>query len=444
MVKVQIVKSWERSLQTLHERIGERFKRAEPRQRVYRYLKAILSDVERKNGWQIAEQAGEKRPYGMQRLLRTAAWDEDGVRDELRAYVVEHLGGPEGVLVLDETGFLKKGQHSVGVSRQYSGTAGGIENCQIGVFLAYASQAGHALIDRALYIPKGWLEDSRRREAAHIPSDLPYTKKTQLGRALLERAFAAKVPHEWVVADALYGDDRQLREWLQTQRQWYILGITRNHMLFYDGFRQRFDEIAASLPASAWQQLSCGDGSKGQRLYEWAMVSWRNYDYAQDELHAFLVRRNPLDPTDEAYYRVFAPVGTPLQTLVSVVGQRWTVEECFELAKGEVGLDHYEVRTWQAWYRAITLAMLALAFLVVIRHTMQLLDAEKKTTRRSSFSFRYLRSAAFCITYSGWSSRLSTLFWPGLAGGVHINWRLNSPTFVVSNAFSLNYALYSK
>ncbi len=225
------------------------------------------------------------------------------------------------MLVLDETGFLKKGQHSVGVSRQYSGTAGGIKNSQIGVFLAYASQAGHALIDRALYIPKGWLEDSRRREVAHFPHDLPYTKKTQPGRALLERAFAAKVPHEWVVADALYGDDRQLREWLQAERQWYILGITRNHTLFYDGFRQRFDEIAASLPASAWQQLSCGDGSKGQRLYEWAMVSWHNYNCPKDELHAFLVQRNPLDPTDEAYFRVFAPAGTPLQTLVSVIGR---------------------------------------------------------------------------------------------------------------------------
>ena len=436
MVTVQMVKDWEKILQTLHERIGERFARSEPRQRAYNYLKGILSDVGRKNGWQLAEQAGEERPYGMQRLLRSAAWDEEGVRDDLREYVVEELGTEQAVLVLDDTGFVKKGEHSVGVSRQYSGTPGGIDNCQVGVFLAYSTPGGHALIDRALYVPKAWLEDKARSQEAHLPSDLAYTKKTQLGRTLLERALAAKVPHNWVVADALYGDDRKLREWLQAQRQWYVLGITRNHMLAYEGYRQRFDEIAASLPPSAWQSLSCGEGTKGERLYEWAMVSWRNWNYGEDELHAFLVRRNLLDPTDEAYFRVFAPAGTSMQTLVEVVGRRWTVEECFELAKGEVGLDHYEVRTWRAWYRFITLAMLAFAFLAVIRHSVQQLDAEKKMRLRCLFGFPCLRSAAYCLGCCGWSNPLFDASWLGPAGAERINWQPNALTFVVNSAFS--------
>ena len=446
MVTATTVKGWESALGKLHQRIGVRFKRAEPRQRVYGYLRGLLSDIARKNSWQIAEQVGEARPYGMQRLLRVAAWDEDGVRDDLRTYVIEHLGSRDGVLVLDDTGFLKKGNHSVGVKRQYSGAAGGIENCQIGVFLAYASERGHALIDRALYVPKEWLVVGQRRRAAHIPDTVEYASKTQLGRVLLERAFAAGVPHQWITGDAIYGDAYHLRQWLQAQKQWYVLGITRNHLLYYEGYRQRFDEIAASLPPSAWQLLSCGTGTKGERLYEWVMVSWRNADYPEDELHAFLVRRNPTDPTDEVYFRVFAPAGTSLQTLVQVAGQRWTVEECFELGKGEVGLDHYQVRHWQAWHRAITLAMLALAFLVVIRQAVHHDAVEKKPTVRLRPLSPYpsLRFVVCYTLYFGWSNPPPDTFWPGHAGGEHTNIRPNWPISVVSNVFSLPCALFAK
>jgi SRSO17 transposase len=333
----QVVCKWERELQELHAKIGQRFKRVEPRERAYRYLKGLLSNVPRKNGWQLAEQAGEKRPDGMQRLLSTAVWDVDGVRDDLQAYVVAQLGTEDGTLVLDETGFLKKGEHSVGVKRQYSGTAGGIENCQIGVFLAYSSERGHALLDRALYLPKDWIADAPRREQAEVPETVAFAKKTELARKLLEHAFAAKVPHQWITGDSIYGDDRRLREWLQQNKEWYILGVTRDEMLYYDGVRQRYDEIAASLPVEAWQQLSCGEGSKGERLYEWTLVTWQRWQQAADEMHAFMVRRNPTDPTDEAYFRVFAPAGTSPATLARVAGRHWTVEECFEVAKSEVG-----------------------------------------------------------------------------------------------------------
>jgi len=364
----QTVREWEEGLRELHTRIGRRFKRAEPRARAYRYIQGLLSNMPRKNGWQLAEASGEHGPDGMQRLLNRAVWDVDGVRDEVQAYVAEHLGMPTGVLVVDETGFLKKGKHSVGVKRQYSGTAGGIENCQIGVFLAYASERGYALVDRALYLPKDWVEDQTRRQETHIPEAVGFATKPQLARMLLERALAAGIPHQWVTGDCIYGDDWRLRTWLERQRQWYVVGVTRDHLLYYDGARQRYDDIAATLPPQAWQQLSCGSGSKGERLYEWALVPWRNVDYPDDELHAFLVRRHPTDPTEEAYFRVFAPAGTPLQTLVQVAGRRWTIEECFELGKGEVGLDDYEVRHWLAWYRHITLGMLALAFLAVMRY----------------------------------------------------------------------------
>jgi SRSO17 transposase len=384
----QMVREWEQNLEGLHRRIGQRFKRREPRERAYRYLKGLLSTMVRKNGWQLAEQAGESRPDGMQRLLSRAVWDVDGVRDDGRAYVVEHLAMANGVVVLDETGFLKKGEHSVGVKRQYSGTAGGIENCQIGVFLAYATARGHALIDRELYLPRDWIDDPARRKQADVPEDIVFATKTQLGRRMLERAFAAQIPHQWITGDAIYGDDRRLRAWLEEQREWYVLGVTRDEMLYYDGARQRYDEIAATLPLEAWQQLSCGAGTKGERLYDWALVTWRRANQAPDAMHAFLVRRNITDPTDEAYFRVFAPAGTPLSTLVQVAGQRWTVEECFELAKGEVGLDQYEVRQWPGWYRHITLAMLALAFLVVVRQMVSQQEAQKKRVRFPATRYR--------------------------------------------------------
>lgn len=325
-----------------------------------------MSDVQRKNGWQLAEEAGETTPDGMQRLLSTAVWDVDGVRDDLREYVLETLRGAQGVLVLDESGFLKKGTHSVGVKRQYSGTAGRVENCQIGVFLGYASEKGQALIDRALYLPQEWVTDQARRQEAKVPEQVRFATKPELGRQMLERAFAAQVPAQWVTGDSVYGGDRRLRLWLEEQQRWFVLGIAKDEPLWSGFYQQRADERAAALPEEAWLPLSCGAGAKGPRVYAWALLPLPRWGQSDAVLHALLVRRSVSDG-ELAYFVVFAPADTPLQTLVTIAGMRWTIEECFEVGKSETGLDEYEVRHWPGWYRHITLSMLALGFLAVTR-----------------------------------------------------------------------------
>jgi SRSO17 transposase len=366
MPDVETVEGWAAGLVALGERIGSRFARAEPRERALVYLKGLTSDIRRKNGWQLAEHAGEVTPDGMQRLLSTAVWDVEGVRDDLRAYVVEALGMPEGVLVVDETGFLKKGTHSVGVKRQYSGTAGRIENCQIGVFLSYASAKGHALIDREVYLPQEWATDAARRQEAKVPEEAVFATKPELARQMLARAFAAAVPCAWVTGDSIYGGDRRLRLWLEAQKRWFVLGIAKDEPLWCGFEQKRADAWAATLPDAAWQRLSCGEGAKGPRVYDWALLPLPRWGQPPDVLHALLVRRNLTDG-ERAYLVVLAPAETPLQTLVNVAGQRWTIEECFEIGKNETGLDEYEVRHWPGWYRHITLSMLALAFLTVTR-----------------------------------------------------------------------------
>jgi SRSO17 transposase len=377
MPEVETIEGWAAELEALSQRIGARFARAEPRERVSAYLKGLMSDIPRKNGWQLAEFAGEARPDGVQRLLSTASWDVDGVRDDLRAYVVETLGTPEGVLVVDETGFLKKGTHSVGVKRQYSGTAGRIENCQIGVFVGYTSEKGHTLLDRELYLPHDWAEDAARRTTAQVPTETAFATKPELARRMLERAFAADVPCTWVTGDSIYGGDRRLRLWLEEQAHWFVLGIAKDEPLWCGFEQKRADQWAALLPDNAWQRLSCGDGAKGPRLYDWALLPLPRWGQSPDVLHALLVRRS-LSEAELAYYGVFAPAGTALQPVVTVAGQRWTIEECFELGKDEVGLDEYEVRHWPGWYRHITLSMLALAFLTVTRSQAAQAEIEKK------------------------------------------------------------------
>jgi SRSO17 transposase len=366
MTDLETVEDWAGELKVVGSRIGRRFERAEPRQRAIAYLEGLMSDVSRKNGWQLAEQAGEATPDGMQRLLSTAVWDVEGVRDDVREYVVEVLGSEEGVLVLDESGFLKKGTHSVGVKRQYSGTAGRVENCQIGVFLGYASTQGQALIDRALYLPQEWVADVERCREAKVPEDMTFATKPELGRQMLERAFAAGVPARWVVGDSVYGGDRRLRLWLEEQGRWFVLGIRKDEPLWSSFYQQRADERAAGLPEDAWQRLSCGAGAKGLRVYDWALLPLPRWGQSADVLHALLIRRSVTDG-ELAYFVVFAPAGTSLQTLVTIAGMRWTIEECFEVGKNETGLDEYEVRHWPGWYRHITLSMLALAFLSVTR-----------------------------------------------------------------------------
>lgn len=368
------VEQWRGGLEEIQERIGPRFARSEQRHRMRRYLEGLLSPVERKNGWQLAEQAGETRPYGMQRLLAGAKWDANAVRDDLRAYVVERLGDPRAVLVIDETGFLKQGTKSVGVKRQYSGTAGRIENCQIGVFLTYAAPAGHVLLDRELYLPREWADDTERRREAGVPEAIAFATKPELARRMLERALAAGVPAAWVTGDSIYGGDRRLRVWLEQREQPFVLAVTSAEPLWavLDGRwgQPRADVIAAHIPAEAWQRLSAGAGAKGPRWYDWARVRLARLQLTAEEQrweHWLLVRRSRSDPTEVAYYVVFAPAGTSLQTLARVAGQRWRIEQSFALAKGEVGLDQYEVRRWDGWYRHMTLAMFALAYLAVLR-----------------------------------------------------------------------------
>jgi SRSO17 transposase len=362
MTDVNEAEGWARGLDELADRLAPRFKRVEPRRRASAYLRGLLAPVGRKNGWQLAEAAGDRTPDGMQDFLGRMRWDADAVRDDLRAYVVEHLGDPGAVLVLDETGFVKKGEKSAGVQRQYSGTAGRVENCQVGVFLGYAGREGHALIDRALYLPEGWAGDAGRRAGAGVPAAVAFVTKPKLGRAMLERALDAGVPCAWVTGDSVYGADRALRRRIEARRRGYVLGVTSGQRL---GGR-RVDDWAAGVPAGDWHRLSAGEGSKGPRLYDWAYAPYRGGAPAGWE-KGLLVRRKLDEPDETAFYLTLAPEGTDLATLVRVAGTRWTIEACFEAAKGEVGLDEYEVRSWTGWHRHVTLAMLALAYLAAVR-----------------------------------------------------------------------------
>lgn len=356
---------WRAGLDAVHARIAGRFARGEVRERARRYLGGLLDRVERKNGWQMAEQMGEPSPDGVQRLLNAAHWDADAVRDDLRAYVVEHLGTPTGVLVIDETGFLKKGTKSVGVKRQYSGTAGRVENAQVGVFLAYASERGRAFLDRELYLPEEWAADGARRTEAGVPATVAFATKGQLARTMLERAFAAGVPAAWVTGDEVYGNAGQLRAWLEKQQRPYVLAVSCAHAVGVDGRRQRVDAAFAALPLAAWQRRSAGEGSQGPRLYDWA---WLPLAANSPGLAQWaLARRSLSDPTEVAYYRAYGPAETSLADVARVAGARWAIEEGFERAKDLVGLDQYEVRRWQPWYRHITLALLAHAYLEVTR-----------------------------------------------------------------------------
>jgi SRSO17 transposase len=369
-VAVAAAQAWAADLEALHARIAPRFRRAEPRRRVLAYLRGLLSPVARKHGWQLAEQAGEATPDGMQRLLAAADWDADAVRDDLRTYVVEQLGAPDGVCVVDETGFLKKGRKSAGVQRQYSGTAGRTENCQIGVFLVYASAQGHTYLDRALYLPTRWTDARERCREAGIPDAVAFQTKPHLAQTMLQRATAAGVPCAWVTADCVYGADPGLRQWLEAQPLAYVLAIRKDTYLAVAHatgvWREGVATLAARLPADGWQRLSAGAGSKGPRWYDWALLPLAE-PAPPDWALWLLVRRSLADPTQLAYYRVCAPAAMSVAAIVTVAGTRWTVEECLETGKGEVGLDQYEVRKWVSWYRHITLAMLAHAYLTVVR-----------------------------------------------------------------------------
>ncbi|MEU4743462.1 IS701 family transposase [Actinosynnema sp. NPDC023658] len=365
------IQAWVSGLDELFGRVAGRFLRAEPRRRARAYVRGLLAPIAGKNGWTLAEVAGEATPDGMQRLLNAATWDVDGVRDDARDYAVEHLADGEGVLVVDETGFLKKGDKSAGVQRQYSGTAGRIENCQLGVFLAYTTSKGRTLIDRELYLPKSWVADRERCREAAVPDTVEFATKPVLARAMLARALDAGVPARWVTADEAYGGDSKFRAWLEDQRVAYVVAVPSSQTIPATAGATRADFLTADAPSAAWKRRSCGQGAKGPRLFDWAVASLPVYDDTTPPgwRRWLLIRRsltaNRRGEHELAYYLCCAPTGTTDDDLIRVAGSRWAVEDCFQTAKTEVGLDQYQVRRYDAWYRHITLAMLAHTYLAV-------------------------------------------------------------------------------
>lgn len=360
------VRGWAAEVDAVGERIGRRFARSEPRRRAVAYVRALLSDAERKNGWQVAEHLGEATPDGVQHLLARADWDADAVRDDLARYVHEYLGEAGGVLIVDETGLLKKGTKSCGVARQYTGTAGRIENAQVGVFLAYAGEKGHALMDRALYLPKEWTDDRPRCRAAGVPDEVGFATKPQLAERMIRRAWAVGVAAAWVTGDTVYGHDGKFRRFLEVNGQAYLLAVPSNQPLFDGQFRSTVGLIADEFPTNVWRRASAGHGSKGPREYDWAVRAYGAVDERGWQLW-LVVRRHRERPDERAYFFARGPATTPPTELIRVAGTRWRVEECLELAKGECGLDEYEVRSWIGWQRHVTLSLLALAVVAVIR-----------------------------------------------------------------------------
>jgi SRSO17 transposase len=358
---------WNEALEGLHRRIAGRFARSEARERAKRYLLGLLGRVERKNGWQLAEAIEDNDPQGVQRLLNSAKWNAEEVRDDLRKYVVEHLGGEEtGVLIVDETGFLKKGEKSVGVARQYTGTAGDTVNCQVGVFLAYSSEKGATFLDRALYLPRAWTNAPARRTEAGVPEEIVFRNKVELAQEMLQRAFEAEVPAGWVLADSFYGRSHAFRAWLEERGRPYAVMVPKTNAVPLGGCKKKIERLLERLGEEAFSEIRPAQDTGGRRPWEWACV-----DLAPDEEKGMrrwlLVRRSNDDPEDLSFYQAYGPEGTTVEELVRVCQERWAVEECFAEAKGEVGLDHYEVRRWDAWHRHITLCLLAHAFLAVTR-----------------------------------------------------------------------------
>jgi SRSO17 transposase len=367
------------ALQTqLLDRVAARFGRAETRQRFARFLGGMLAELPRKNCWSIAEHAGDTTPDGMQHLLNRARWDTDGVGEDLRRFVVEHLGDPGAVMIADESGDVKKGDYTVGVQRQYTGTAGRVENAQVAVYLAYASPAGHAIVDRELYLPRSWAEDPDRRGEAGVPDDVEFATKPALAAEMITRAVAAGVPARWVTGDEVYGADPDLRARLEELGLGYVLGVGCNRRVGVHGgrggVRMRVDRITAGLPEHCWTRYSAGAGAKGPRFYDWAFVALHPDD--GPGYRWLLIRRHP-EHGELAFYRCYSPRPVPLTELVRVAGVRWRIEESFQATKTLTGLDEHQVRRWTSWRRWTLIAMLAHALLAATAATA-------RTTNRDS------------------------------------------------------------
>ncbi|WP_343447794.1 IS701 family transposase [Micromonospora schwarzwaldensis] len=342
--------------------VGRRFRRPEPRRRVRDFVRGLLAPLPRKNCWSIAEHAGDASPDGMQDLLTRVTWDDAEVRADVREFVGEHLGDVEAVLVIDETGDLKKGRHTVGVQRQYSGTAGKIENCQLAVHLVYATEAGHAMLDTALYLPKSWCDDPDRRAEAGVPEQVRFATKPQLASRMIAAAVTAGLPCRWATGDEAYGSDPRLAARLRQLRLGYVLAVACSHQVITGLGIYRVDGLAAELPDTAWQRLSAGRGAKGHRYYDWSFVALPHATDAHGGHHWLLIRRSRR--TGElAFYRCWSPEVVSLGTLVAVAGRRWKIEESFQAAKTGLGLDQHQHRRWTSWHRWSTLAILAHAFL---------------------------------------------------------------------------------
>jgi len=330
-----------------------------------KYIKGLLGPAERKNGWQLSEALGETTPYEIQQFLYRGRFSSDEIQDVLREYVGEELGEEDGVMVIDETGFLKQGKKSCGVKRQYSGTAGRIENCQIGVFLTYASQKGHSPIDRRLYIPEDWNNDEGRRKEAGVPETVTFQTKPQMALEMIQEATTARLPYTWVTGDCVYGDFTDIRLWLEEINKCYVMGVSGKAYVWRGYKQESVSSTLKNLPEEGWFEASCGSGSKGERIYDWLVVEI-NPGTVQGFKRSLLIRRSKNASDELRAYICFAPIDTPAQKLIEIAGTRWTVETCFKESKSEVGLDQYEVRSYQGWYKHITLACVAIAFLTVL------------------------------------------------------------------------------
>ncbi len=381
---------WAFSLRDVKERIKPLFQQDRMAASAGLFLDALLGPERRKTGWMRAEAAGDPGPWRQQALLGRAQWEADALRDVVRDYVIDTLGDPEAVLVVDETGFLKQGKASCGVGRQYTGSAGKITNCQIGVFAAYVSRRGHAFIDRALYLPKAWTDDWTRSAAAHVPAGTAFRTKPQLACAMIERAMANGVPFSWVAGDSIYGVG-EIETALRRAGKGYVLGVNATHHFNSWGDKPLLagtaEAIARGLGDAAWQRLSAGAGSKGERLYDWAYCELADldvgeYDEARTGLwtRGLLIRRN-LGDGELAFFATWCPAGTPIETLVAVEGRRWAIEDAFETVKTELGLDHNETRSWHGWHRHVSLVMLAFAMMAAVRHRANTIAPPKTKSR---------------------------------------------------------------
>jgi SRSO17 transposase len=387
---------WASSLRDVKGRIRPLFQQDRMAASAGLFLDALLGPERRKTGWMRAEAAGDPGPWRQQALLGRAQWEADALRDVVRDYVVATLADPDAVLVIDETGFLKQGRASCGVGRQYTGSAGKITNCQIGVFAAYVSRHGHAFIDRALYLPKAWTDDRTRMAAAHVPRGTPFRTKPQLAAAMIERAIAADVPFGWVAGDSIYGVG-EIEIALRRAGKGYVLGVNASHPFGSWGDKPLLagtaEAIARGLGKAAWQRLSAGAGSKGERLYDWAYCELADldageYDDARTGLwtRGLLIRRS-LGDGELAFFSTWCPAGTPIATLVAVEGRRWAIEDAFETTKTELGLDHNETRSWHGWHRHVSLVMLAFAMMAAVRHHANTIAPPKTTGRARRVAF---------------------------------------------------------